>query len=545
MTSENNESKLSLEREIVVGVIVSLSGSRATCKMNSAVMARLQENGEEALRMTGAIGSQLKARVNGVWLIADIREVKRYFDEKGEWVIAEIEFLGEGDISPDGGLRNFRRGISYYPRPGTNVCAVTSSDLVQAFDPADRAHIEIGTIYPTLNASASILIDALLGKHFSILGSTGTGKSTLLALMLHKLIEIAPQGHVVVIDPHGEYAAPFADKGVVFNIDTLRLPFWILNFEEHCEVLINTEGAERELDKDVLRNCLLIARGRNKLAATIRNLNVDTPVPYAINDLLNIMNDQMGKLENRAEASRYIRLRSKLEELTDDPRFAFMFDRGLYFDKFADVIANLLRMPANNRPVSILDLSRIPSDLINVVVAVLARVILDYAIWSRGEETRPVLLICEEAQRYLPSERLNVSSASRRILERIAKEGRKYGISLGLVSQRPSDVSEAALSQCGTMLSMRLNNERDQAVLRSTMPEVGRAYVSSIQALRNRECIICGEGVPIPMRVRIMDLPDSLKPASENPVFSELWRRSGGESETIDRTINRWINQEL
>ena len=159
------------------------------------------------------------------------------------------------------------------------------------------------------------------------------------------------------------------------------------------------------------------------------------------------------------------RSKIKIEELTNDPRYAFMFDRTLFFETLENIIATLLRMPGKGKPISIVDLSRIPSDLINVVVAVLSRLIFDFAIWSKSEEPKPILLICEEAQRYLPSDRINTNAASRRILERIAKEGRKYGVSLGLVSQRPSDLSESALSQCGTMLAMRLNNE------------IGRAHV--------------------------------------------------------------------
>ena len=495
--------------------------------------------------MAGLVGSQVKINIDDIWLIADIREVKRYVDEKGEWIVAEIDFLGEGDKENDGSLKNFRRGVSYYPRPGSSVYAVTQDDLRHAFAADDRFHIEIGTIHPTLNVRAPLCVDAMLGKHFAILGSTGTGKSTLLALMLHKIVEHSPHGHIVVIDPHGEYATSFQETGEIFNIETLKLPYWVMNFEEHCEVLIKNDGRDAEHEKDVLRTCLLLARSRNNLAQSVKNLSVDTPVPYSMNDLLSVISDQMGKLDNKSSATHYIRLKIKIEELTNDPRYAFMFDRTLFFETLENIIATLLRMPGKGKPISIVDLSRIPSDLINVVVAVLSRLIFDFAIWSKSEEPKPILLICEEAQRYLPSDRVNTNAASRRILERIAKEGRKYGVSLGLVSQRPSDLSESALSQCGTMLAMRLNNDRDQAVLRSTMPEVGRSFVEAIQALRNRECIICGEGVTIPIRVRIDEIDPKYKPSSENPIFSALWNKSIEETEAISRTTHRWVNQEF
>ena len=531
--------------DIVIGVIGNVTGSCATCRISAAALKQLQSSPEKVFRMAGLVGSQVKINIDDIWLIADIREVKRYVDEKGEWIVAEIDFLGEGDKENDGSLKNFRRGVSYYPRPGSSVYAVTQDDLRHAFAADDRFHIEIGTIHPTLNVRAPLCVDAMLGKHFAILGSTGTGKSTLLALMLHKIVEHSPHGHIVVLDPHGEYATSFQETGEIFNIETLKLPYWVMNFEEHCEVLIKNDGRDAEHEKDVLRTCLLLARSRNNLAQSVKNLSVDTPVPYSMNDLLSVISDQMGKLDNKSSATHYIRLKIKIEELTNDPRYSFMFDRTLFFETLENIIATLLRMPGKGKPISIVDLSRIPSDLINVVVAVLSRLIFDFAIWSKSEEPKPILLICEEAQRYLPSDRVNTNAASRRILERIAKEGRKYGVSLGLVSQRPSDLSESALSQCGTMLAMRLNNDRDQAVLRSTMPEVGRSFVEAIQALRNRECIICGEGVTIPIRVRIDEIDPKYKPSSENPIFSELWNKSIEETEAISRTTHRWVNQEF
>ncbi|MDB5725037.1 MAG: hypothetical protein JWQ16_1791, partial [Novosphingobium sp.] len=130
-----------------------------------------------------------------------------------------------------------------------------------------------------------------------------------------------------------------------------------------------------------------------------------------------------------------------------------------------------------------------------------------------------------------------------RILSRIAKEGRKYGISLGLITQRPSDLAEGVLSQCGTIISMRLNNDRDQAFVRAAMPEGARGFLDSIPALRNRECIICGEGVSIPIRVAFDDLEEFKRPASSDPSFHDLWQNSGDEEDMVQRTVQRWRAQ--
>ena len=174
------------------------------------------------------------------------------------------------------------------------------------------------------------------------------------------------------------------------------------------------------------------------------------------------------------------------------------------------------------------------------MVALLSRLAFDFAIWSRDERLNPILLVCEEAHRYVPNERNVDASSVGQILSRIAKEGRKYGISLGLITQRPSDLAEGVLSQCGTIIAMRLNNERDQAFVRAAMPEGARGFLDSIPALRNRECIICGEGVSIPVRVCFDDLEEHKRPASADLSFSELWSGQGGNEETVGRIVQRW-----
>jgi DNA helicase HerA-like ATPase len=215
----------------------------------------------------------------------------------------------------------------------------------------------------------------------------------------------------------------------------------------------------------------------------------------------------------------------------------------LVSDSMGSFIAKLFRLPSQGRPISIVDVSGVPSEVTSVVVSVLARMVFDYAIWSRTEAQRPLLLVCEEAHRYVPKDENAEGQAVRKILERIAKEGRKYGVSLGLITQRPSDLAEGVLSQCGTIIAMRLNNDRDQAFVKSAMPEGSRGFLDVIPALRNRECIVCGEGVSIPIRVSFDDLERDRRPASSDPLFSELWRHSGEEDQMVARVVKRWRAQ--
>ncbi len=521
-----------------IGVVSAVSGAGAEIRVDGAMLDLLAHDADPVRAMAGQIGAYVKLRVGERWVIGAVQGL----ESRSDGISARIDLVGESRAD-DGQVVEFRRGVTRFPMPGCAVHAVGTPDLEAMFSPKGAPHIEIGTIHPTPATRAALLIDAMLGKHFALLGSTGTGKSTAAALILHRICRMAPAGHIVMIDPHGEYGAAFAEAGAVFDASNLAMPYWLMNFEEHCEVLLTTSGAERQMDADILAKCLLAARQKNRLAETMARLTVDSPVPYVLSDLTNILQTEMGKLDKASNSAPFLRLKSKIEEIRADPRYTFMFSGMLVGDSMKAFIKRIFRLPGDGKPISVIDVSGVPSEITSVVVAVLARMVFDYAMWARGTAEHPVLLVCEEAHRYVPSDHALGGAAVRKVLERIAKEGRKYGVSLGLITQRPSDLAEGVLSQCGTIIAMRLNNERDQAFVKAAMPEGSRGFLDAIPALRNREAIICGEGVSIPIRLSFDDLEPASRPASNDPVFSEIWRTSGGEDELVEQVIGRWRNQ--
>src|SRR3954467_8740774 len=521
-----------------IGQVVEIAGSGSQIRMDAAALGAIQSHKDASVAMSGQVGSQAKMTVGDNWLIANVRTMRG--DAGGE-VFALVDFLGEGTRAANGQRGNFRRGVTRYPIPGSQVLPVTTEDLRAIFAASEEAHIEIGTVYPTDDIRGALYVDPMLSKHFAVLGSTGTGKSTSVALILHRISQLSPEGHIVMIDPHGEYSAAFKNCGEIFNVDNLQLPYWLMNFDEHCEVLLTTHGAERQRDADILAKLLLAARTKGKDVSQYGKVTVDSPIPYLLADLHTILVNEMGKLDRAGDTLPFQRLKTKLDEIRADPRYTFMFSGMLVTDSMPALLAKLFRLPSQGKPISIVDVSGVPSEVTSVVVSVLARMVFDYAIWSRTEAQRPLLLVCEEAHRYVPKdENSENGQAVRRILERIAKEGRKYGVSLGLITQRPSDLAEGVLSQCGTIVAMRLNNDRDQACVRAAMPEGARVFLDAIPALRNRECIVCGEGVSIPIRVRFDDLEPEKRPASSDPSFARLWRETGDEEGIIQRTIKRW-----
>ena len=520
-----------------IGRVLEIAGSGSRIWMDFSRLQMLLNHADPSVAMAGQVGSQVKMMVGNSWLIANVRTLSTGSDGK---VLGQIDFLGEGQSVAGGRMSNFRRGVTRYPIPGCEVLPVTTEDMRAIFAAADDPHVEIGTVYPTDDIRGTLYIDPMLSKHFAVLGSTGTGKSTSVSLILHRISQYSPEGHIVMIDPHGEYSAAFKDCGELFNVDNLQLLYWLLNFEEHCEVLLTTDGAERQRDADILGKCLLAARTKGKNVEQYGKVTVDSPIPYLLTDLNQILVAEMGKLDRAGDTTPYQRLKNKLDEIRADPRYTFMVSGMLVSDTMGSFIGKLFRLPAHGKPISIVDVSGVPSEVTSVVVSVLARMVFDYAIWSRTEAQRPILLVCEEAHRYVPKDESSGGQAVRKILERIAKEGRKYGVSLGLITQRPSDLAEGVLSQCGTIISMRLNNDRDQACVRAAMPEGARGFLDAIPALRNRECIVCGEGVAIPIRVRFDDLEPEKRPASSDPSFASSWRETGDEQGIITRTVKRW-----
>ena len=526
-----------------IGVVLEISGAGSKVALDLERLGECSTDSDPSVALSGQVGSQIKIRVGNAWLLASVRTQKQDSKISGG-ILTEVDFLGEGEEERlTGRIHAFRRGVTFYPIPGALVYPATSEDLRQIYASDGRQSIQIGNVYPTKDIRAGLYVDAMLGKHFALLGSTGTGKSTSAALILHRICEHAPEGHIIMVDPHGEYSAAFRHTGMILDVTNLQMPYWLMNFEEHCEILISSRGDARQEEEEVLAKCLLEARMKNRLAEQMGKITVDAPIPYLLSDLGTIINNEMGKLDKGRTSAPYLRIKNKLDELKGDPRYQFMFSGMLVGDTMAEFIAKLFRLPSRGRPISIIDVSGVPSEITSTVVAVLSRLVFDFAIWAREEKTRPILLVCEEAHRYVPNEKNADGSSVGKILSRIAKEGRKYGISLGLITQRPSDLAEGVLSQCGTIISMRLNNDRDQAFVRAAMPEGARGFLDSIPALRNRECIICGEGVSIPIRVTFDDLEEYKRPASADPSFTELWSNSGGEEEMVLRTVMRWRAQ--
>jgi uncharacterized protein len=267
-------------------------------------------------------------------------------------------------------------------------------------------------------------------------------------------------------------------------------------------------------------------------------------VPFRLGDLARILGNGMGRLTKAESSLPYLRLQARLETLSNDARFAFLFEGLFVKDTMADILARILRVPVEGRPATILDLSGVPSEIVDAVVSLICRMAFDFAVWSVEPQAVPVLLVCEEAHRYVPEHERSGFALARRGIARIAKEGRKYGLSLCLVSQRPSELSATILSQCNTIFALRLSNERDQDFVKKAMPEGAGGLLAALPALHNREAIVVGEGVSVPMRITFDELDRECRPRSGSASFAEAWEYDSLDRSFLDETIDRWRRQD-
>jgi hypothetical protein len=530
-----------------IGRIASVTGARAIVLLDVS-----PENDPRSKAERPEMGTLLAIDTANAIVLATVSALNVPVPAQGseqEIRIAELGLVGELTKGPDGRPTNFNRGTTTYPTLGDRVRFATKLELQLTYTGSDLCAVRVGSIRQDSSIPAMIRVDELLGKHFAVLGTTGTGKSCSTALILRAILEKSPNAHIVLLDPHNEYATAFGERAEVISPRTLQLPLWLLNFEEAVEVLVGDSDHKAEIE--ILQDLIPLAKSRYAAGRTNDNaqklrkgsldssrFTVDTPVPYRISDLTNLIDERMGKLENRKDLAPYRQLKTRIETFSQDGRYAFMFGSVTVYDGMAQVLSRVFRVPVNGKPITIMELTGLPPEVVNVVVSVLCRMAFDFALW--GEGRIPVTVVCEEAHRYVPLNPQMGFEPCKRALAKIAKEGRKYGASLCIVTQRPAEIDPTILSQCNTLFALRMSNERDQAIVGAAVADTGTGLIEFLPALGHREAIAFGDGVPIPVRIKFDELPAEALPRSTTARFSERWRESVGDEGFLDAVVERW-----
>lgn len=512
-------------------------------------------------------------------------------DVSSELALRTLEVHLVGEALPGS---TFQRGLSEYPTLDDEVHVVSDDDLALIYGLKSSSQITIGTHSASESLPARLDLDRLITRHAAIVGSTGSGKSNTVASILRAITEgTFPNARAVVIDPHGEYGAAFAGRSRVFKIGSadfpLRIPYWALGFDELAWFLVDRKSAIESPQDSTLRDKIYDLRKAQASKAkstagpalTGDEITVDSPVYFDIRrlwyDLDRLERQTFNEIARTQEAlleegdpatlkpakftpaglgssppfksqpppvmASYV---NKILTRLRDRRFEFLLRSDVYDGATSDLDDLVRTWTEHENVITVFDLAGVPAEVIDLVVGALSRVLFETMFWGRDirgvGRDRPLLAVFDEAHLYLPSgEGRFLQGYARRIVQRILKEGRKYGFGALVVSQRPSEVDETILSQCGTFISLRLTNSNDQSRVRSAVPDELPGFTSLLPILRTGEAVIVGEATQIPSRVRIKLVEP--RPASADPLVSKQWGSPRTKQGDYSAAITNWRRQ--
>lgn len=492
---------------------------------------------------------------------------------------------------------SFERGISQYPGINDEVHLVTEEDLARIYGIVDAGQITIGRLAGAESIPVRIDLDRLVTRHSAVLGSTGSGKSTTIASLLRSICGSEPEAgcasaRILLIDIHGEYGDALKSVAAVFRVNPteeyenpLYVPYWAMDTFELLEFLMGSTDERQTtgvLDK-IQAAKLSVADGVDGI--DINALTVNTPLPFSMKQLWFDLTepeyktwadkdrtepaiDEKGDAENLKQTkykpsgpgstlphnnqTNVLNIRRQLTQMRSrllDRQYDFMLHPGDWEPNLKGIpnkdLPDLLESWfGHDKPITVLDLSGVPSQVLIRLIGGILNITYEALFWGRGlpegGRARPGLVVMEEAHRYLGKESNN---PAREMVQRIVKEGRKFGVGAMIVSQRPSEIDETILSQCGTLLALRLSNSADQAKVKSALPDSLSGLVDTLPVLRTGEAIIMGEAARLPIRCRINLPPDGSRPSSEDPPVSAAWAKPRGK-EDYNRLAAAWRSQD-
>ena len=490
--------------------------------------------------------------------------------------------------------KRFERGVTQYPTTGDKVHLVTINDLDIIYGGyEDSNSITVGNISVSESLDAKIDLDKLISRHCAIVGSTGSGKSNSVSVLLESIAKRNfPSSRILVIDPHGEYNDALSKYSRVIETNPkkvenkLYIPFWALPFNELMKIFSGTiSDANREYIRERVVEAKIASADENKLDVTKESITADSPIPFSIKQLWFELDDferqtylerakpetitaktQIGdanKLKSNLyqpasagggspflnnQAKGILGFLDSVRNRLNDSSYNFLFNPGDFTPNLqgeikSDIDSLFMDWLGNPLPITILDLSGIPSEIMSSISGTLLKIIYDGLFWGVntkvGGKNQPLLIVLEEAHSYLKAGEHSISS---RTVQMIAKEGRKYGVGLLLVTQRPSELDETVLSQCGTIIALRMNNSKDRGHIRSAVQDELQSMVDLLPSLRTGEALISGEAVKIPSRLKFFKISNA--PKSYDPKASEKWLQKIENTETeYKRLLKSWRNK--
>ncbi|MGI6684623.1 MAG: ATP-binding protein [Bacillota bacterium] len=456
--------------------------------------------------------------------------------ESGELVISStkrvLEVLAVGTITPDG---SFERGTDVLPTVSADVYAVDSETIEKVYASYAKGNFSVGRLSVLPSQEAKINLDSFLCRHAAILGQTGSGKSWTVASVLQK-IACFPQSSVVLLDLHGEYENAFGEYATYVSASEIELPYWLMNSEELMGLCVDRRESAAPNQIAKFKELLQNAKESHpeNIALGIPKITIDTPIYFDFEKIIKeferldtekVIGSQ-GRPVNGPLYGQFTRLLMRIQSRLNDKRFDLIFKPKTYTTSASmeTLFRKILGEESEPKKIVILDLSPVPFDVRSSVISLILRCLFDFAYWYKRKNGKayPLSVFADEAHSYLNDYDV-ANEPSRVSSERIAKEGRKYGISLTVISQRPREVSSTILSQCNSFLCLRISNPDDQNYVKNLLPDSMKGIVDIFSTLRRGEAILIGDAVMMPTRIKI-DQPDP-KPDSDDISFIEEWNK--------------------
>lgn len=555
----------------VIGYVVDVQNSLLTASLveDDQGHAPTVTIGDEDI-LVGQIGSYVAIRQNSVHIIAIVTRMT----EQEALAAPTIETPGEdaarlpfakrtARLTPIGSIRTdgqFDRGVGQYPTTGAEVHAIGASDIAKMLDRFQSKGFSVGTV--ATHPSLKVCLDPsnLFGRHFAILGQTGSGKSWTVAALVQRTVAVMPRAHIIILDLHGEYCWKREDgtrhyafeDAIVRHVDArdLEIPYWLMTYAELCDLLIDRTEQAAHNQTAFFRDTLRQLRETEKVPLGLNRITVDTPVFFSLDALIAAVRAKNIEMVPGATKPKqgdmfgdFDRFLVRLESRMNDVRYDFLLKPKTRTNSasLVGLLRDFVGLGAQKAAVTVIDLSSVPFDVRPTVAAQIGRLAFEFNYWNPQYREFPILLMCEEAHAYIPRASDSQYAGSRKSMERIAKEGRKYGVGLAVVSQRPHEVSETVLAQCGTFICLRITNPDDQSYVRSLVPESEGDLVSVLAGLGRGEALVLGEAVPLPTRLQF-DRP-SPTPNSDDVDFYNQWK-VGPIDLDVDAIVKRWRSQE-
>ncbi len=555
----------------LIGYVVDVQGHTLTVSLLEDEQGRPPTItiGDEDI-LVGQLGSYVAIRQGDIQIIAIVTRMA----EQEALASPSIETPGEdaarlpfakriARLTPVGAIMangQFERGIGRYPTTGAPVHAIGAADIEVMFSKFRSKGYSVGNVVTQRSLRVYLDPSNLFGRHHAILGQTGSGKSWTVASLIQKAVTVMPKAHIVILDLHGEYCWKDQDSKQCFafndtcvrHVDAreLEIPYWLMTYAELCDLLVDRNEQTAHNQIAFFRDTLRQLREREKGPLALERITVDTPVYFSLDDLITAIETKNSEMVPGKSGPKqgpmfgdFDRFLARLASRMNDVRYDFLLKPKIRNTSasLASLLRDFVGLGDPKRSITIIDLSSVPFDVRPTVAAQIGRLAFEFNYWNPQYREFPILLVCEEAHVYIPRASESQFAGSRKSMERIAKEGRKYGVGLAVVSQRPHELSETVLSQCGTFICLRITNPDDQAYVRALVPEVEGELVTVLAGLGRGDALILGEAVPLPTRVKF-DKPIP-PPNSDDIDFFEKWR-TGPDDLDVDAIVRRWRSQE-